>query len=386
MKGLSSCQLGYGCYGLGGAYGRQIDAQGAIRLIQLAYDLGIRFFDTADNYGAEEVLGAALGPRRRQVVLATKVGAGTNLSREHIVKSCHSSLRRLATDYLDLYQIHYDDPGTPVGAVVETLEYLKGQGKIRAYGLGHLPRKRMQEYLQLGRPATALAEFSAAARDRYRELRPLQRQYDFGIVAFSITGRGLLTGAISDNPGFAPTDIRRIDPLFRRAKLAWGLQIATRLRDEAQNLGTTPAQLAIAWVLHQPGVTTALTGPLDPNHLRENCAARELKLDPAWLGEFQTFLCQGETELRQRIHGEIRSILSGSPQGMEDLVYVLEHCLERELIPQEAGVDLFTRLLALPRDDHRALADLAEEIRLALQSDLHLIPSKKINMNNLPAE
>jgi aryl-alcohol dehydrogenase-like predicted oxidoreductase len=369
MNRLSLSQLGFGCYGLGGAYGRQVDAPTATRLIHMAYDLGIRFFDTADNYGAEEVLGKALGSRRTRVVLATKVGAGGNLSREHIVESCQASLRRLATDYLDLYQVHYDDPKTPAAAVVETLEDLKGQGKIRAYGLGHLSRRRLEEYLHWGRPATVLAEFSAAARDRYMELRPLQGRYDFGIVAFSITGRGLLTGTISANPAFAPADIRRLDPLFRRARLAWGLKIADRLRKGARDFGVTPAQMAIAWVLHQPGIVSALTGPLNPDHLRENCVAREIKLDPAWLGDFQAFLCQGEAELRRRVGEEICSILSKAAPEQEDLVYVLEHCVEMELLAPELAADLFARLLTQGRNDHKARGNIATEIRLALKSD-----------------
>lgn len=373
MTGLSLSRLGYGCYGLGGAYGRQIDVDAATELIHTAYDLGIRFFDTSDNYGAEDILGRALGSRRTQVVLASKVGAGANLSREHIVKSCDSSLRRLATDYLDLYQIHYDDPGTPVSAVVETLERLKEQGKIRAYGLGHLPNKRTREYLKTAQPATVLAEMSAAFRDRYRELHPLQRQYDFGIIAFSITGRGLLTGTISSKPDFAKTDIRRIDPLFKRAKLAWGLKIAARLGEAAQDLMATPAQLAIAWVLHQPGVASALTGPVDPRHLRENCAARDMKLDPTWLREFQAFLCQGEAELSRQVREEIHSILSspieGHQQGVENLIYVLEHCLEHGLLSHEVGVDLFSRVLALdPRDDLEPLGNLAAQICSTLGS------------------
>ena len=133
MNNIPLSKLGYGCYALGGAYGNKVDVSRAIELIHLAYDLGIRFFDTADQYGTEAILGKAVRPFRSQVALASKVGAGSGLDRKNILASCDASLKRLQTDYIDLYQIHYDDPSVSVAAVVETLELIKSQGKIRSY-------------------------------------------------------------------------------------------------------------------------------------------------------------------------------------------------------------------------------------------------------------
>ena len=214
MNRLSLSQLGFGCYGLGGAYGRQVDAPTATRLIHMAYDLGIRFFDTADNYGAEEVLGKALGSRRTRVVLATKVVAGGNLSREHIVESCQASLRRLATDYLDLYQVHYDDPKTPAAAVVETLET---SGPADPPTVWVTCPADAWKNICTGATATVLAE-SAPPPGQYME---------FALQAMTWHRR-----LQHHRPGHAYGTIPPIrlcpcrhsppDPLFRRARLAWG--------------------------------------------------------------------------------------------------------------------------------------------------------------------
>jgi aryl-alcohol dehydrogenase-like predicted oxidoreductase len=361
MSKIPLSKLGYGCYALGGAYGKKIDVSRAIKLIRLAYDLGIRFFDTADQYGTEEVLGKAIRPFRSQVAIATKVGAESGLDRKHILASCDASLKRLHTDYIDLYQIHYDDPAAGVAEVVETLEILKSQGKIRSYGVGHLPLDKTLQYLELGQPQTVLAEMNAVALDRYRELWPLLQSHDFGIIAFSVTGRGLLTGKISSAPQFAGSDIRRLDPLFKRSKLASGLRIKDKLVEIGRQLNATPAQVAIAWVLSQPGVAAALTGPINPEHLRENCAALDLNLDSGWQQEISLYLRREGELMQARIAQELQAIIhapvTDGKQGREDFIYVLEHCIENGLIPYETGVDLFSELLQL-RDSTASLESL----------------------------
>ena len=369
MNNIPLSKLGYGCYALGGAYGNKVDISRAIELIHLAYDLGIRFFDTADQYGTEAILGKAVRPFRSQVALATKVGAGSGLDRKNILASCDASLKRLQTDYIDLYQIHYDDPSVSVAAVVETLELLKSQGKIRSYGVGHLPLDKTLQYLELGRPQTVLAEMNAASLERYRELRPLQQDHDFGIIAFSVTGRGLLTGKIPSVPHFAGSDIRRLDPFFKRGKLASGLRIKDKLAEIGRRLNATPAQTAIAWVLGNSGVAAALTGPTDPQHLRENCAALDLNLDSSWQQEISEFIRQEGELLQTQITKEIQSIihapLADGKKAREDLIYVLEHGIENGLIPYETGVDLFTQLLQL-RDspaDMESLQVLMAKVR-----------------------
>jgi len=301
-------------------------------------------FDTAPLYHTEEILGEALARHRDQVTIATKVGAypgAERLSREHITASCHASLRRLGTDCLDLYLVHYDDDATAVDEVLETLEKLQDQGKIRAYGLGHLPASRTAAYLEQGNPRLVMAEMHCAMPGQYQKLRSLQQKYSFGIIAFSVTGRGLLAGEASQP---ADAGLRSIDPLFRRNKLASGLRIAAKLQEMARDSGATPAQIAIAWVLAQPGVAGALTGPADRRHLEENCAALHLKLDPALEKELNALVYREAEAFRQQITREIASILASPARG-PDLVYCLEHGVEMELFPRDEGARLLTEIL-----------------------------------------
>jgi aryl-alcohol dehydrogenase-like predicted oxidoreductase len=187
-----------------------------------------------------------------------------------VLASCEQSLDRLNTDHIDLYQVHFDDPDTPVEETVGALDQLKAAGKIRHYGVGHLPTSRMAAYFATGQVFSALAELSAVARSARKRILLLCREQDVGLIAFSTTGRGLLAGQIGPQTTFEEGDLRRIDPLFQRERLASGLRIAQRFRTLGAQYGKTPAQAAIAWVLAQPGVLCALTGPSTLPHLEEN--------------------------------------------------------------------------------------------------------------------
>ena len=191
-------EIGVGCYALSGVYGPK-DVDEFKRMLNRAYELGVNFFDTAEAYGdAEQVLGQAVKPYRQEIYVATKVGVKkgvkANLSAEYIRSACEQSLQNLQTDYIDLYQVHFDDPHTPIEETVGAFEELVGKGKIRRYGVGHLPAERMETYCEVGKPFSALMELSAAARYSLKELLPLCRKHGLGTIAFSATGRGLLTG------------------------------------------------------------------------------------------------------------------------------------------------------------------------------------------------
>jgi len=272
---ISLPPLGYGCYGLSGAYGASLQEDEKIKVLQYAYDLGMRFFDTASSYdNTEEILGKAIGPFRKEVVLASKVGLfegnRADLSKKHVISCCEESLKKLGTDYIDLYQVHFHDPYVPVSETVEVLQHLREQGKIRYIGVGHLPMDKTLEYLKLGCVSTVLAEINPICTARYKELIQLQEDYDFGIIAFSITGRGLLTGTIDAKTQFSENDIRRIDPLFKKSKMVSGQDIGAKLREIGLRFGKTPAQIAIAWTIQNPGVVSGLTGPVKLHHLKEN--------------------------------------------------------------------------------------------------------------------
>ena len=281
--GLEVSEIGIGCYGLSGAYGVE-NVDKYADAIRAAHNLGVTFFDTAEAYGkAEEVLGRAVSPFRQEVRIATKVGVREelkpNLSASYIKDACERSLSQLGTHYIDLYQVHFDDPETPIDETVDALECLRQDGKILQYGLGHLPAARIEEYFKVGHPFSLLIELSAVARGGHTSITPLCEKADVGVIAFSVTGRGALTGKINAATQFAEGDIRRIDPLFQRERFESALRVADLLGEIAAEYGRTPVQVAISWVLSRPSVLCALTGPSSSDHLKENVAASGFRLD-----------------------------------------------------------------------------------------------------------
>lgn len=380
-KDLIVSAVGVGSYGLSGAYG-PADRQGFVRLVDHALDLGVTFFDTAEAYGdGERVLSEALGSRRSSAVVATKVGARAGLkptlSRQYVLEACDRSLRALRTDYIDLYQVHFDDPDTPIAETVGALEHLRGEGKIRQYGVGHMSTQRILEYCREGTPFSVLAELSAAepvARDR---LLPVCRHEGLGFIAFSVTGRGVLTGRFGGGAFFPPTDIRSIDPLFHRERFRSALRVAERFAAIAETTGATPAQVAIAWVLAQPGVICALTGPSTIAHLDENVVAAELTIPSRLIEELDSFLTEEQTRLEHEQRQSVDEILSvplpeDSARAMADLVYAFETSIRIELVTERAAVPAFRKLLALraePGGDPSQLAAIQQELRSLVESE-----------------
>lgn len=374
-RGEQISEIGFGCYGLSGAYGRK-DPERFIPLIRRAYDLGVTFFDTADVYGpAEEVLGRAVAPFRDRVWIATKVGGRAdsrpNASARYIRSSCLRSLQRLRTDYIDLYQVHFDDPSTPVEETVAALEELRVAGHIRHYGVGHLPTPRMEAYFRAGDVFSALVELSAVARKTREEVLPLCREHGVGVIAFSVTGRGLLTGRIGADHVFEEGDIRRVDPLFQRERLTSGLRVAARFRALGEKHGKTSVQVAIAWALAQPGVVCALTGPSTIPHLEENLGGSGWTIPPDDLAELERFFQEEEAWLRREQVRHVHSILAQDldpRRAFADLVYVCEALMEMSLATEEEIIPLFQRLWALrERRDDEALGEM-REIQEALRA------------------
>jgi aryl-alcohol dehydrogenase-like predicted oxidoreductase len=372
-QGETLSEIGIGCYALSGVYGKKEPGQFAA-LLRRAYELGVTFFDTAGVYGpAEEVLGRAVAPFRDKVWIATKVGArpdgSLDCSAAAVHSSCGRSLQQLQTDYIDLYQIHFDDPNTPPAETVEALEALKTEGKIRYYGVGHLAPPRLEAYLAIGEPFSALAELNGASRRARDRVLPLCREHGLGMIAFSVTGRGLLTGKIRPGHVFAKGDIRGIDPLFQRERFASGLRVAEAFRDLGFRYGKTPVQVAIAWVLAQPGVICALTGPSTIAHLEENLQAAGWSMDPQELAELERLFDREDSWVQEEQARNVRGILEGESEVEDlfaDLVYVLEAVVEMELAEEKQILPFFQRLWAL-----RGRRDVAACERMQrLQADL----------------
>jgi len=369
---LTLSEIGLGCYGLSGAYGSK-DSDSYIRTIHRAYDLGVNFFDTADGYGeAERVLGETVKAYRDKIHIATKVGVKDgfkpNLSQEYIQTACENSLKALRTDYIDLYQIHFDDPATPVEETVTTLELLISQGKIRYYGLGHLPLPRIEAYIEISDPFSMLTELSAVARTALDGLLPACYSQDVGVIAFSVTGRGLLTGNINAETEFEANDIRNLDPLFQRESFRSGLRVEKQMSDIGKKYGKTSAQVAIAWVLAQPGVICALTGPSTIPHLEENLGGSGWNLTADYHQDFEFFLSEEKVRNQAAQRAAVGQILSfkitGEPQkAFKDLIYAIETAVTLNMVTEDKIMPVFMDLFGLKSNLGQQAVSELEKIR-----------------------
>jgi aryl-alcohol dehydrogenase-like predicted oxidoreductase len=291
-------------------YGGSVAEEQAIACIHRAFELGVNFFDTANVYGrgaAEEVTGRALKAfRRDDYILATKVyfpmGEGPNdrgLSRKHIMEQCHASLRRLGVDYVDLYQCHRPDADTPIEETLRALDDLVTQGKALYIGVSMWPAElldeahRLQTKLNLDRIVSNQPEYSMLARDIEADVLAVCKQLGIGQVVYSPMAQGVLTGkyAPGDEP---PAGTRAATPegagFIARYLRNDVLSAVQGLRPIAEDLGITMAQVAIAWVLREPGVSSAIVGATRPEHVDDNVAASGIELPPEALARIDEVL------------------------------------------------------------------------------------------------
>jgi len=362
-------ELGLGLYSLAGVYGRK-DPEEIKRMLIYAVENGIEYFDVADQYGpAEEVLGSTLQAYRSRIRIATKVGVtkeGFDLSYNHIQKACRQSLKKLQTDYIDLYQIHFDDHTIPVAETVGALEDLQKEGLILEYGLGHLPLQRVKDYAKEGNPASLLLELSPVALQKYREYLPVCQEYKLPVITMGTTGRGILTGKIPPDHGFEPGDIRNLDPLFQRSLYQSALRVYTKLKELAEQLNKSPVQLTLAWVLGLAHVRTALVGPSRVAHLQENLGGTGWEIPGETGSEMETFLAREEEKKKEARYNDIQEILQGPlsrdrKRAAADLVYALEGLVDFGIATEPEVVPLFTRLMACYR--HKETDNTAGEIK-----------------------
>ena len=283
-------------YGLGtNAFGGRADEATSVRIIHHALDHGVNLIDTANIYTggeSERIIGKAIRDRRHQVILATKCGMRTGdgpndrgSSRWHIMRELEGSLRRLGTDYVDLYQIHEFDPDTPLEETLRALDDLVRQGKVRYVGCSNYAAWQLckalwvSDRLGLVRYESVQPPYSPLDRRIERELVPLCLDQGVGILTYYPLAGGILTGKY--RPGEAPPPGSRAvtQPRFAERLSDRNLRLAEALAGLAREVGVTVAQLALAWAMHRPGITSVLVGATRVEQQEENLRAVDVALD-----------------------------------------------------------------------------------------------------------
>jgi len=290
---LHVSEIGFGGWAMGKwLWGDDVQDTETTAAVHRALDLGINFFDTAAVYGdghSERVLGQALGARRAEVVVATKCGRVRdaegklyNDSRpDSIRRECEQSLRNLGTDVIDLYQVHWPDEAVPFAETMAALMALRAEGKICHIGCSNFTVPMLERMEAAGELVSLQPPYSLLRRGIEAEILPFCREHNLAVLCYSPLQRGLLTGKYRPGATFPETDSRSRDPLFAEPKLS---QIAAAV-DEMAGLaaahGRTAAQMAVAWVLNQPGVTVALWGAKRADQIEESAGASGWRLTEA---------------------------------------------------------------------------------------------------------
>ena len=296
-------EIGFGAWAIGGpwswGWGRQDDAD-SIAAIHRALDLGINWIDTAAIYGlghSEEVVAKAVEGRRDDVFIATKCGlvwddrenVKNNLQPESIRKEAEASLRRLKTDVIDLYQIHWPDPNASAAKAWETMAQLKAEGKVRYIGVSNFDVPLLKKCLKIAPVQSLQPPYNLLKRKVESDILPFCRENDIGVLVYSPMASGLLTGKFDPNR-LAPDDWRRKSADFKEPGLSKRLDFVEKLRPIAEKHGKTVGNLAIAWTLMNPAVTSAIVGARTAQQVEENVQAADWRLTAEELREIDQLL------------------------------------------------------------------------------------------------
>ncbi|WP_410653990.1 aldo/keto reductase [Amycolatopsis sp. lyj-112] len=315
-SGLEVSRIAFGTWQLGGDWG-SFDEDAAIAAIRHARELGVTFFDTAQAYGfgkSEAMLGRALREElkrdRESVVIATKGGIKPRSERprdsrrEWLAQGIEDSLRFLDVDYIDLYQIHWPDPDSPAEETAGILQEFVDAGKIRHIGVSNYGSAQLAEFDRTRPVETLQPPYHLFRRHIETEPLPYARENDVGVLVYSPLGSGLLTGSFTPDTTFEKTDWRSRSSAFTGENFRRNLAVVDKLEDFAAGKGISVSQLAIAWVLAQPGVHVAIVGARKAAHIEASLAAADIELTAGDLAEID------------RLTADAVPVAGASPEGI----------------------------------------------------------------------
>jgi aryl-alcohol dehydrogenase-like predicted oxidoreductase len=298
-SGLEVSAIGMGCMNLSFGTGKAVGIDQGVKVIRAGFEKGITFFDTAEAYGPftnEELVGKALGPFRKEVIIATKFGmisdeGGLNSRPEHIRKVAEASLKRLQTDYIDLFYQHRVDPNVPIEDVAGTVQELIREGKVKYFGLSEAGAGTIRQAHAVQPVAAVQNQYSIWTREPEKEVLPVCEELGIGFVPWGPLGTGFLTGTITPDTAFdSETDLRATFPRFSREAMKANMPLVEMLNDIAGRKGVSTVRIALAWLLAQKPFIVPIPGMDKIEYIEDNIKSVELSLTSEDLQEIEAWL------------------------------------------------------------------------------------------------
>jgi aryl-alcohol dehydrogenase-like predicted oxidoreductase len=302
-RGPTVSRIAFGNWSAGGDWG-SVDRDAAIAATRAALDLGITLFDTARAYGfgaAEELLGEALRPEiqsaRESIVIATKGGLRNegglpvrDASPAALRRDLEASLRSLGTDFVDIYQVHWPDPATPIVETARALDAFVKEGKVRYVGVSNFDAREMTAFQQIRPIDTLQPPYHLFRRDIEDSILPFAQEHGIGVLVYGPMAHGLLSGRMNESTTFPANDWRSKSEMFTGQAFKRNLAIVRRLEDFAADREMTVAELAIAWTLANPAVDVAIVGARNPEQIQQTAPAADIRLSSRELNEIEEIL------------------------------------------------------------------------------------------------